>query len=337
MIDQLQGWARDTIGSNAHISNVCPMPGNSGYSFGFDVRVGAHDERLVIRMPPPGATIARNSDVLRQARILAAMHAAGIPVPEVRWSEPHSSWFDAPYYVAEFVEGRSTHMFDPAKAPGEDGTDLQGVFADGMRILAGIHQVDWQARLPGWSEPVLLTEEIEQWLPTLHKAENQEWIRQATALADELLNHRPEEPHPTVVHGDYYSNNWLFRDGRLTAVLDWEIAAIGSAGLDLGWICMMYDRPAWGGSRHQWEGWTPSPDFLVECYEQAGGRPVQELDWYRSLAGYRLACITARAHALHRTGKRHDPAWEVLADSFTPMIVRGFELLGSGVPRGVAR
>lgn len=332
MAERLQGWARDAISPDAQVTGVSAMPGNSGYSFGFDVVTGTQRERLVIRLPPPGAAAARNSDVLRQARIISAMGEAEIPVPKVRWSEPQSAWFGAPYYVAEFVDGRSTHIFDPTKSDQEDGASLEGVFTDGMRILAGIHRVDWQSRIPDWSAPLDLGEEIEQWLPTLQKAENQEWIRLATALAELLHSTRPTQPEATVVHGDFYSNNWLFQDGHLTAVLDWELATIGSPGLDLGWICMMYDRPAWGEARHQWSGWSPTPDDLVASYESAGGARVDDLGWYRALASYRLGCITARAHTLHRTGKRPDPAWDVLADSFGPMVTRGFELLGAALP-----
>ena len=336
MAQRLQAWAQDTIAATAQVSSVSPMPGNSGYSFGFDVTSGDAHERLVIRMPPPGAAAARNSDVLRQAEILTAMAAAGIPVPTVRWSGAGTTWFEGPYYVAEFVEGRSTHMFDPVRAGQEDGRSLEQVFSDGMRILAQIHQVDWRSRLPTWSAPVRLEDEIDLWLPTLRKADNQDWVRLARSLAEELRRTQPSGQATTVVHGDYYSNNWLFQDGRLTAVLDWEIATIGAPGLDVGWICLMYDRQAWGAERHQWSAWSPTPQWLVEQYEAAGGAPNADLDWFRALASYRLGCITARAHALHRAGKRPDPAWDVMADSFVPMVRRGFELLGAAVPAGAA-
>lgn len=334
MAGRLQAWARDTISPTAQVSGISPMPGNSGYSFGFDVTTDATHERLVIRLPPPGAAAARNSDVLRQAEILTAMATAGIPVPTVRWSGAGTRWFDAPYYVAEFVEGRSTHMFDPTRAGEEDGSALEEVFRDGMRILAQIHQVDWRSKLPSWSTPLRLEDEIDLWLPTLRKADNQDWVALARSLANQLRRTQPDQEATTVVHGDFYSNNWLFQDGRLTAVLDWEIAAIGSPGLDLGWICLMYDRAAWGEARHQWAGWSPTPEWLVGQYEAAGGSNSAHLDWYRALASYRLGCITARAHALHRAGKRHDPAWDVMADSFVPMVHRGFELLGAAVPSG---
>lgn len=131
----------------------------------------------------------------------------------------------------------------------------------------------------------------------------------------------------SIVHGDFYSNNWLFADGSLTAVLDWEIASIGSPGLDIGWICMMYDPKSWSPARHQWSQWSPEPDFLVDAYLAAGGPAVPDLDWFRALAGFRLSCITAMGLRLHRTGRRPDPAWEVLGDAAPYMMNRAEELL----------
>ena len=43
---------------------------------------------------------------------------------------------------------------------------------------------------------------------------------------------------------------------------------------------------------------------------------LSALDWYRALAAYRLACITAYYFERHRTGKRRNPAWEVLGDAY---------------------
>src|SRR5712692_886329 len=53
--------------------------GHSGFTYW--VELDGH--RGVLRLPPPGARIAGPADIPRQARIMAALHAQGMPVPAI--------------------------------------------------------------------------------------------------------------------------------------------------------------------------------------------------------------------------------------------------------------
>src|SRR5260370_37774825 len=53
--------------------------GHSGFTYWVELE----GRRGVLRLPPPGARIAGPADIPRQARIMAALHARGLPVPEV--------------------------------------------------------------------------------------------------------------------------------------------------------------------------------------------------------------------------------------------------------------
>lgn len=333
---QLHAWAMVHYGPEVEVRHLRRMPGNSGISYGFDIVHRATRESLVVRLPPPGVARQGNTDVMRQVPLLQALKRAGIPVPEVRWYDADESWFGVPYHMVEHVRGSSTHIFDAGVAELTDGSHLEPVFVEAMGVLAAIHRVDWQHELAGWSRPRGLLDEISAWTPSLLKSDDPEWIRRGLHLRDRLIATMPDSSRTSVVHGDFYSNNWLFADGRLTAVLDWEIASIGCPGLDLGWICMMYDRASWGPARHQWSRWSPSPEFLVSAYQDAGGAAVTDLEWFRALAGYRLSCITAVSLRLHRTGRRPDAAWEVLADGSPHMLVRAEELLAARAPAGTS-
>jgi aminoglycoside phosphotransferase (APT) family kinase protein len=46
--------------------------------------------------------------------------------------------------------------------------------------------------------------------------------------------HRPGDDQLALVHGDLWHGNTLWDDGKLTAVLDWDCAGVGPAGIDLG-------------------------------------------------------------------------------------------------------
>jgi aminoglycoside phosphotransferase (APT) family kinase protein len=201
------------------------------------------------------------------------------------------------------------------------------VFEQAVTALAAIHGVDWTRRLPGWSAPRTLDQEIDAWTPILVKGQNPAWTDRAMRLHDLLSRHRPDEPEPGIVHGDFYSNNWVTAGNRLLGVVDWESASVGPPLLDLGWLMMMYDPQSWAPARQAVMDWSPEPGRIAETYAAATAREPEDLGWYRALAAWRLASITALNVRLHRSGQRHDALWDEIADSFEPMVDRGLELV----------
>jgi prepilin-type processing-associated H-X9-DG protein len=56
---------------------------------------------------------------------------------------------------------------------------------------------------------------------------------------DAMLWLRRNKPKPvpvTVVHGDYNPANFLYSDGHVTAIIDWENSRMGDPREDLGWL-----------------------------------------------------------------------------------------------------
>jgi aminoglycoside phosphotransferase (APT) family kinase protein len=320
----LEQWVVAHYGRDALVDRVAPMPGHAGISFGFDVTAGSGTQRLVIRTAPPGLRREGPGDVLRQVPVLQCARAHGVPAPEVRWWGDDERWFASPYFIVERLAGGSINSWEPSDV---DRGTVARVFEQAVSALVAVHRIDWRTALPRWSVPRSLEDEIRAWAPILHKGKNPEWSDSAMTLHDALLRRRPTEPEPSILHGDFYSNNWVCDGDQLLGVVDWEIAGIGAPLLDLGWLMMVYDRPSWGDGRRALMTWAPDPGWIAEAYaEGCGGRAV-DLDWYRALAAWRFASITALNVRLHRTGRRHDPMWEEMAESFEPMVRRGCELL----------
>ncbi|WP_432201973.1 phosphotransferase [Erythrobacter sp. W53] len=86
-----------------------------------------------------------------------------------------------------------------------------------------------------------------------------------------LMDNLPAPISPVLNHGDYRLGNILAEDGRLTGVLDWELAHFGDPHEDLAFGCMAvwrfarYDRPALG---------LGSLEDYFAAYEAAGGVKV---------------------------------------------------------------
>src|SRR5258708_37118749 len=65
---------------NEPVRAVRAIPeGHSGFTYWVELE----GHRGVLRLPPPGARIAGPADIPRQARIMAALHAQGLPVPPI--------------------------------------------------------------------------------------------------------------------------------------------------------------------------------------------------------------------------------------------------------------
>jgi aminoglycoside phosphotransferase (APT) family kinase protein len=61
-------------------------------------------------------------------------------------------------------------------------------------------------------------------------------------LLDVFLTLRRKKPRPlrlSLVHGDFNPANFLYEDGQVTALIDWENSRIGDPREDLGWMVTM--------------------------------------------------------------------------------------------------
>ncbi|HEX6666385.1 MAG TPA: aminoglycoside phosphotransferase family protein [Solirubrobacterales bacterium] len=70
-----------------------------------------------------------------------------------------------------------------------------------------------------------------------------------------------------LTHGDYWSGNVVWRDGRLTGIVDWSGGSRGPRGFDLGWcrldLVLLFDEQI-------------ADDFLA-AYEAASGKEVGDM------------------------------------------------------------
>jgi aminoglycoside phosphotransferase (APT) family kinase protein len=323
---QLERWAGVHYHEGTTITDLRPMPGHAGLSFGFSVAdaTGVVD-RLVVRMPPKGVRRAGNTDVIRQVPLLRALAAAGVPVAEVVWFDEDESWFEVPYFMVRFLPGDTYAVRDPA--PVFDGVACADVIRHAVEALASVHRVDHTAALAGWERPKDLVAEIDFWVPILQKSAERDWIGMGERTRERLLARVPAHADVGIFHGDFQTGNILFEGSRVIALLDWEISGIGAQLLDLGWLLFMNDADSWFDTA----GLERVPPFeqIVAWYAAAVGRDVDLADvaFFRALSAYRFGVISCLNVMLHRTGKRHDPEWERIALSIPSMFGTACDLL----------
>lgn len=324
----LTRFARREIDPTATVGDLVPMAGgHAGLTFGvrFDRSAGAAPVDLVLRLAPPGVRRQGNTDVFRQARLLTALHAAGLPVPAVPYADAGDDVLGTAFIMMERLPGRTFFIWRPEASFDLSASAVGPLWRQAAATLADLHRFDWRARLPDWETPRALADQVLRWDPVLAKSPNPAWCARGRALRDRLLSRLPDTLFLGVVHGDFQPGNLLFEDGRLVGIVDWELAGVADQMLDLGWLMMMGDAASWHAS---WRPVAPlDPATLAEAYADHSGRTLPALGWYRAWAGYSFGAISCMNLHLHRSARRVDPTWEQFALSIPSLFDRAEDML----------
>ena len=89
-------------------------------------------------------------------------------------------------------------------------------------------------------------------------------------------------------------------DFGVRAVLDWEMASIGPAELDIGWYLVIHAMTT--EAVGDLPGFLPR-DEVLRTYEAQLGRELHDLAWYEAWAAFRSAAIMVRLTTLlHELG-----------------------------------
>ena len=221
---------------------------------------GCDGQGYVLRRAASAEVMAgRPLDHAAEAAIIRAAGAAGVIAPVI-FAELQPSDGLGSGFVMRRLPGTAA----PETALGEGGAALLG---DLGAALAGIHRID-PAMVPmaPLLDPATGVEAL--------AAQFGEHGGDRPIIALGLAWLRANCPAPTplrLVHGDFRIGNLMTQRGRLTGVLDWELAHRGDFHEDLAFGCMAVwrfgrlDAPGFG---------LGSLDALFAAYAAAGGAPV---------------------------------------------------------------
>jgi aminoglycoside phosphotransferase (APT) family kinase protein len=248
-------------------------------------------------------------------RIMAALHAAGLPAPAIPVMTNDPVVDGRPFVLMDAVDGTRIETVGVEEKPLDIATSA-------VKVLKQLHALPVDKTGIGDEPPVSLQAEMLRWLRLVERAP-EELTTRAGELGGLLAARVPAERQPTLVHGDYHYGNMLFKGPEVVAVLDWEIAQIGQPLLDLGCLCTLPHRRKYEGA--------PNPggtvDIAVEDLFRLYGVDAGEMRWYVGMSLYKYAAILGYNLMLHRRGKRPDPMYEGLTDTIVGMIDEGIALL----------
>jgi len=289
--------------------------------------------RWVLRRPPLGPLTPTAHDVGREYRVMAALGPTAVPVPRTVVSCTDTAVLGVPFTVVSHVDGDV--LRDGADAVALSAEDARRCAEALVDTLAELHALaPAEAGLGDFGRPDgFAARQVERW--------RGQWDRVATrelADVDELYRRLakavPPRDEAAVVHGDYRWDNVILAPGdpgRIAAIVDWEMAALGDPRTDLGLLLTYWDpvvAPVLGVAHVP----TANPGFpaagdLAERYARTSGRDLAELGFYQALACFKLAVIAEGIHARHRAGQTVGDGFGTVGSAVPGLLAAGLDLL----------
>lgn len=308
----LDDWfAKHVAGAQPPLEFELITGGHSNLTF---LATDAAGARYVLRRPPTGAVIATAHDMAREHRIISAVAQTSVPVPPALGLCEDPGVNDAPFYVMKYVDGIVL----------ADQTITREKISEANRAKLGLEVVDVLAALHGVDPDAIGLGDLgrrEAYIPRQLKRWRTQWEKTKTrelpamdSVYEGLQQRMPEQIGAGIVHGDYRLGNMLVTaEGRIAAVLDWELCTLGDPLADLGYLLNNWGMPGETGPSTRGAAMSPTAaggfqtrEALVARYQELTGRDARGIAYYRAFQYWRLAAIVEGVLARYLKGVMGD-------------------------------
>jgi aminoglycoside phosphotransferase (APT) family kinase protein len=311
-------WLVGKVGTGGPVSvTAVSSPASNGmssetllFTAGWSEDGAPVERRMVARIEPPAADypVFTTYDLDMQFRVMHLVRTATtVPVPETLWYEGDPSVLGGPFFVMERIDGSVPpdvlpYTFGDNWVFDATATDRRTLQESAVAALVGIHSVTpdrhdlgfLQLDAPGSTS---LARCLSHW------RRYHDWVvrdRPSSLLADcfaWLADTQPAEVGSDALSwGDSRIGNMMFRDHRVVAVFDWEMAAVAPPEVDIGWMCYLHlffqDLATQLGAPGLPDMFRPAE--VAVAYAARSGRTLGDLTWYIAFAAMRHGVIMRR-------------------------------------------
>jgi aminoglycoside phosphotransferase (APT) family kinase protein len=303
---RLAAYLADRHGRSVEVLSEARIYGGaSRETYRLRVRENGAERGLILRRDPVSALIDTERTLEFQA-YRAVYGLPGVPVPEAIALELDPEPLDRPFFLMEEIENGATGSLLAGDPYGPHRKTLGHQF---WTILGRIHAADPRARGLAWDAPDPRegwSRELLKWEQVIDEDEREPQPVARAAIRHLRLNPPPPAQKVALVHGDYRTGNFLHDgQGKLLAVLDWEMAHIGDPLEDLAWAL----DPLWRHFDETRAGGMLPPDRAIALWQAASGCRFDAVAFrwwalFASLKGLAIWLSSARAYA---DGRNTDP------------------------------
>ena len=259
----------------------------------------------VLRMPPSEEGLLPPYDMPRQHAVLSAVSkgAPTVPLPPVLEVCEDPDIIGDQFFLMGRIDGDAFEYAVPDWLAASPDAGADRLCRQWFDALIALHTMPAAAMPPGGRS---VEEEARHWLEVAQGAESDPRL---IAVLEDLVKRPLGTSGPaTPVHGDPKHGNCLWHGGKLTGLLDWEMAQVSEPLLDLGYILMFHDQGAASLANAGFElpGWW-SPARMIEEWEKGTGRTAVDAQRYAVLGQAKVSAIISVGAFLFNTGRINDP------------------------------
>ncbi|MGP1281588.1 MAG: phosphotransferase family protein [Parasphingopyxis sp.] len=267
----------------------CSVPTGNGSSAGivmFDAEIGAARIPLVVRYATGETGFFSHYDMEQQFRVMAAVKESAVKLPRVRWLDADGSLLGYPGYAMDRIDAPAPSGLAFSVGPLAEATPdgRRAMVFGAMEQLAILHRLrpealdidflhergsgddpiardlDWTWRQISWACPDRLAE-----------------LRPGM---DRLMARRPADAEIVLCHGDPNLGNFMYADGDVAALLDWELAQLNAPETDVEWL--IYTMKSFRIGDYDDTG-IPTDGELRAHYEKTSGRKLRNMEYFRTV------------------------------------------------------
>jgi aminoglycoside phosphotransferase (APT) family kinase protein len=314
----LVAWLRDRLpacdvpGLDVALEpEIAQFPGGHS-NLTYLIRFGGAD--IVVRRPPLGPVPPTAHDMAREFRWLSAMHRVFPLAPRPYLLCDDLGVIGSVFYAMERRRGLVVRTEEPVLLA--NTAARRRVSEALIDTLADLHAVDVQAQgLSGLGKPAGFVErQVRGWSERWQRSQTMP-LPEMDALAAWLRDHLPGDPAvPSVVHGDFKLDNVMLDPedvGRIVAVFDWEMSALGDPLVDVGILLAYWGPTAPPEQRDALTTVTDRDGYLtktqmVERYATRSGRDVSRIRYYEIFAVFKIAVVIQQIYYRYVQGQTTD-------------------------------
>ena len=309
--DVLFAWVAEVCGGP--VQRATPASGgNRCRSWAIDVAAPGGIVEAFLRYAPPRPASAEPYTVHREAQVYRAIVSAGLRAPRLIAEHPR---------LQAVLTSRAPGIAEYRRL--SDPAEKQAIARDLMATLAQLHCIPAAGiALDGGGHGPRIAAHV--------RAELGIWqaMYAETGRTDPLIDlafrwldgNMPDPDGPVaLVHGDAGPGNFLFEHGRMTALIDWELAHLGDPMEDLAWLSMRCVM-------------EPVPDFLacLREYERQAGSPVDP-----ARIRYHRVFVSTRVVVIRHRNVTGEPAHTIVSQALNRRLLVEALSDAAGVPAAV--
>ena len=335
--DGLSAYLTDRLSTPSKVTGMKLVPGGAARATWKCLLVSSGAKRGLIVRIDSGTQLLPTVERTEYLTISAA-HKAGLPVPEPLFFEEDCRWLGRPFSItAEVPNCQSSPDQIPPEHRSKLGRRLWGILGEMTRIAPRELGID--PFLATTTPETCASEQLSYWWQMFRSTEIHP---NPIAHAGFRWLSRTLPPPPknlALVHGDYRTGNFLYSsEGKILAILDWEMAHIGDPLEDLAWsldLRQNIDKPDLAGG-------LLSHREAIEVWQEASGLDVdpRAFRWWQVFSAFKaLAIWTLSAQKFHVDAEKRpvlarigwllvDRQQRILLDYISPLSKRrGYEFV----------